>query len=112
MNTSQPSFGYLSEVAGLLDLVERGCARMRLCGGGGLVREYSGVQQKNVTKCEHRRMNELAASGVPIAEICRRMNRSKAIVAVHTREMRTAKTRAEGKAPCTGCVPTHGLHAP
>jgi hypothetical protein len=88
MNTRTPCFGYMSEIAGLIDMVERGCARFRRIGGGGLVREYRGVPQKNVTKCEHERMNAYVREGRTIAEICALTNRSKAIVAVHTRETR------------------------
>ena len=90
---SHPCFGYQSEIAGLIDMVERGCARLRRVGGGGLVREYSHVPQKNITHCEHVRMNEYVLDGKNIMEISTLMNRSKHTVAVHTRETRWALNR-------------------
>ena len=70
MITIQPRRGYQSEIAGVLDMVARGCARFMREGGGPLPQEQTAGKLRGPRRAlDGKRVRELAALGYNQAEI-------------------------------------------
>lgn len=81
--------GYMTELEGFLDLVERGCNRFMKVGGGSLVREFpQRTQNHEITQCEIARMAAMLKTGMTCKEIGKELGRSTGSVARHTRKLR------------------------
>ena len=92
MNSIPPCFGYMTEIAGFLDMSARACKRLMRTGGGPLAGEQvDRAKAARVEPEEKAKMILLHEEGKSLATIASLLNRSITSVSRTTREYREAK---------------------
>jgi DNA-binding NarL/FixJ family response regulator len=110
MTTHQPHLATLSDgshgdLAGLLDMVERGCIRLMKTGGGALTQDGPNRAKPKhpysyrVTPEQTTLMTRMAASGKSLIQIAREIGVSANTAARHTRKSRTCAVAAPDPEP-------------